>query len=239
MMGTYTASLRASGDNTSLPATIQLDDGQLSIAAGSQEIGTWSLSDIELEEVPNGYRMVAEGDHIIIELKELDAFREALSTGRFKRRFKLRGKERKAADTPKPVDTPSPRAVTPAAPSVGTESKPGGTALDGFTQRVLALVDSIVAKAEKQFGPYLPEWVFSRAMFFMLAGAIVIMVVLPGIFSTLLLVVGGVLVALGAVTYSDPMLASRWLPGRTQPPHVLIGGVATLLVGVLIGVLLG
>jgi hypothetical protein len=65
------------------------------------------------------------------------------------------------------------------------------------------------------------------------------MLVFAEIFSVLLLILGGIVVAFGAVTYSDGMLASRWLPGRMQPPHVLIIGVVTLVLGVLIGIVAG
>jgi hypothetical protein len=44
------------------------------------------------------------------------------------------------------------------------------------------------------------------------------------------------MVLFGAIVYSDPMLASRWLPGRTTAQHGLLFGVAILMMGVLLGV---
>lgn len=252
-MGTYSASLRAIGDTKSLPATVHLEDGQLSIAAGSHEIGSWSLADIELEPLPNGYRMAAEGDQIIIELKELDAFAEALANGRFKRRLKLRGKEKKTADVadsvskPKGVRTPlvGTRTSRPAAgsetPTAKAASKPAKPAASrkpgegGLLTRGMDSLDHGISQAQKRFGPYLPDWMFSRAMVFILLIALVVMIIFPAI----LLIIGGLTIAFGAVAYSDPMIASRWLPGRTQPPQVLIAGVAMLLFGVLVGVVRG
>lgn len=252
-MGTYSVSLRAIGDTTALPATVELEDGQLSIAAGSQEIGSWALADIELEPLPNGYRMAAEGDQIIIELKELDAFREALENGRFKRRFKLRGKERKSDKATTATAVKDERVAEPHQRTKPTKPSKSKRADDGRSERTKArksgdeglvarafeLLDTGIARAHKRYGPYLPDWMFSRAMFFILVATLIVMLVFPGISSTLLLICGGVIVAFGAVTYSDPMLASRWLPGRTQPPHALIIGVVVLLLGVLLGVLAG
>lgn len=250
-MGTYSASLRAIGDTKSLPATVHLEDGQLSIAAGSHEIGSWSLADIELEPLPNGYRMAAEGDQIIIELKELDAFTEALANGRFKRRLKLRGREKKTADvadsdskpkeartplvgtrTSRPAgsETPTANAPKPAKPAASRKRSEGGLLTRGMDS-----LDHGISQAQKRFGPYLPDWMFSRAMVFILLTALVVMIIFPAIF----LIIGGLTIALGAVAYSDPMIASRWLPGRTQPPQVLIAGVAMLLLGVLVGVVRG
>ena len=244
-MGTYSASLRAVGDTRALPATVQLEDGQISIAAGSHQIGTWSLADIQLEPLPNGYRMAAEGDQIIIELKELDAFREALDNGRFKRRLKLRGKEKavktdKTADLSQTTAARPPQPVAPATKRVTTKGPlpdkkapvPSG---DGIVNRGLGTLDGWLSKSQKRFGPYLPDWMFSRAMVLILLLVLVVMVMFPA----LLLITGGLTIALGAVAYSDPMIASRWLPGRTQPPQVLIAGVAILLFGVLVGIIRG
>lgn len=240
-MGTYSASLRAVGDTTTLPATVYLEDGQLSIAAGSHEIGSWSLADIQLEPLPNGYRLAAEGDQIIIELKELDAFREALSNGRFKRRLKLRGKENKTsrpARQPAKTDVVKPAIRTrPGTPAQEPRSQPTkksrSSSDEGLLTRGLDLLDHGIRQGQKRFGPYLPEWMFSRAMVFILLTVFVVMLIFPVLF----LITGGLIIAFGAVAYSDPMIASRWLPGRTQPPQVLIIGVGLLLLGVLVGVI--
>lgn len=245
-MGTYSASLRAVGDTRALPATVHLEDGQISIAAGSHQIGTWSLADIQLEPLPNGYRMAAEGDQIIIELKELDAFREALDNGRFKRRrLKLRGKEKavktdEAAGASKTAVSGSPQPAAPAIERVTTtqpvpDKKAPVSSGDGIVSRGLGTLDGWLSKSQKRFGPYLPDWMFSRAMVLILLIVLVVMVMFPA----LLLIIGGLTIALGAVAYSDPMIASRWLPGRTQPSQVLVAGVAILLFGVLVGIIRG
>jgi hypothetical protein len=80
-MGTFSASLRAVGDVTALPATVEISEGRLTISAGSSEIGSWPLDEISLQEIPTGYRMVAEGDQILLELKDVTSFSAALATG--------------------------------------------------------------------------------------------------------------------------------------------------------------
>jgi hypothetical protein len=248
-MGTFTASLRAIGDVKALPATVELSDGRLSIAAGSTQIGSWLLSDIHLEEIPTGYRLAAEGEQILIELKDLEGFTAELASRSKKARFG----RKKGSDTAsvRPSETPEPVTVAPRA-TVETDqpparqvalppredSKPSVKAKTRASSgRVLTFVDGTLEKAQKRFGPYLPEWMFTRAMFAIACVALVLMVVLPGMVSTLLLVAGGLLIAFGAVVYSDPMLASRWLPGRTTPQHALLFGVGILMLGVLVGII--
>lgn len=266
-MGTFSASLRTIGDVSALPATVQLEDGHLSIAAGTTEIGTWPLAEIHLEPIPTGYRMAAEGEQILIELKDVDSFQEALQNGKKRRkRFRKRAEPDKSAtpapaadETPAPAPAPArepepvpraepvpavqPRSVPErnvALPPRDTSSEPSPKSkpkTTGFTEKGLAFVDGTLHKANKRFGPYLPEWVFTRLMFGIAFVALVLMVVLPGLVSIFLLVAGALIVVFGAIVYSDPMLASRWLPGRTQPPHVLLFGVAILMMGVLLGVI--
>lgn len=227
-MGTYNASLRAIGDTKPVPATLLLEDGQLAINSGDVAIGAWSLSDISLEPIPTGYRMAAEGEQIIIEIKELDAFRDALANGRFKRRqSRLRSTTRSKSEKTAAATT-----ATATTTTTSTESKP-----QGFSQKGLALIDGTLDKANKKWGSYLPNWVFTRAMFIIVFGALLIMLVFPGAVSLFLLLSGAVMIVFGAIAYSDPMLTSRWLPGRTTPSHVLLFGIAIVMMGVLLGVI--
>jgi hypothetical protein len=50
----------------------------------------------------------------------------------------------------------------------------------------------------------------------------------------LMLLSGVLLVMLGAVLYTDSVMAARLLPGRMTVMHVLISGVGLLLLGVLV-----
>lgn len=237
-MGTFTASLRAIGDVRGLPATVELADGELRIAAGETEIGAWSLSEVNLEATPTGYRMAAEGDQILIELKDIEAFAAELE-----RRQPKRGRRRQKKDTtsaratrvgaePKAAPTKVKREKKPPRQrtrSADKERKP--------KERSGGFADIVLDKARKRFGPYLPEWVFTPAVLVIAVVAVLMMAVFPALMSRLLLIAGALVVVAGAVVYTDPMLASRWLPGRTQPVHVLLLGVVVLLWGVLVGVL--
>ena len=256
-MGTFTASLRAIGDVNTLPATVSVGEGRISIASGDTEIGSWALADVHLEPIPTGYRMAAEGDQILIELKDVDSFTAAITIDK-KRRLKIPGRAKPAkepepapkVDTPitiAPVTatanhTPPPRVVAlpPQPEAVSTDKKTRGKREKDTSKtggRGLAFVDGTLSKASKRFGPYLPEWMFTRVMFGVAFVALILTIVLPGLVSTFMLIAGALIVVFGAVVYSDPMLASRWLPGRTTPPHVLLFGVIILMLGVLLGVI--
>lgn len=238
-MGTFEAGLRTIGDVKALPATIELSEGQLHIAAGSTEIGSWPLSEIHLEEIPTGYRMAAEGEQILIELKDVDSFAAALES-RNKRLLGLGRKKKRniQPDSEEPVrrDPPSQVRVDPQpAPDAPTPAKERSQKSSGWTRKGLALLDGTLGQANKRFGSFLPEWVFTRAMFLIAFVALILLLVFPGLVSTFLLIAGGLMILFGAVVYSDSLLASKWLPGRTTSQHVLLFGLAILMMGVLLG----
>ena len=195
-MSSFSASLKTIGDRKGLPATIHLDEDRLSISAGDHALGDWPLSEIHLEPIATGYRMDAEGEQILIELQDTEAFELELHKKPPRTRITL--------------------------PSAGN---------------VMNSVDSGIEAVEKRLGGVLPEWVFTRIMFGVVIGALLFMAILPGLVSTFLVITGLLTVLVGAVVWTDSMLASKWLPGRMTPMHVLLFGVVILILGVILGVL--
>lgn len=195
-MSSFSASLKTLGDRHGLPATIVLEDDRLSIEAGEESIGDWSLDEIRLEPTPTGYRMAAEGEQLLIEMPNAEAFESEL--------------------------TKKSRAIRVTLPN---------------KEAILKPVDRGLEAAEERWGSLLPEWVFTRVMVGVVIGTLLVTIFLPGLVSTFLLIAGLLMVMFGAVVYTDSMLASKWLPGRMSPMHVLLFGVVILMLGVFVGVL--
>ena len=195
-MSSFSASLKTLGDRHGLPATIVLEENRLSIEAGEESIGDWSLDEIRLEPTPTGYRMAAEGEQLLIEMPNAEAFESEL--------------------------TKKSRAIKVTLPN---------------KEAILKPVDRGLEAAEERWGSLLPEWVFTRVMVGVVIGTLLVTIFLPGLVSTFLLIAGLLMVMFGAVVYTDSMLASKWLPGRMSPMHVLLFGVVILMLGVFVGVL--
>lgn len=252
-MGKFNASLRTLGERRGLPATVTIEDDHIAIAAGDQEIGQWALDEVRLEATAGStYRMEAEGDHILIEFEDVSGFRETLDS-RLRRRPKVRtarrsGRKPKSpvadvadvADTPTRPPAPKRRRSEPEKPAttVVADEKPAETAPPKEkSSRVLAMADRLLTRAERRWGSLLPSWVFTRATLLALVILLLTTVFLPGLVSTVVLVLGLVGVLFGAVAYTDMVVASKWLPGRMTPMHVLIGGVGLVILGVLLGMM--
>ncbi len=293
-MGSFTASLKTVGDTRGLPATVRLEEGRLSIVAGDAPIGDWPLRDIGLEPVPRGYRLAAEGEHLIIEMADVDQFAEELARSS-KRKGRRKGFSGRKADTsgdggspqvetpsrpeplpdPKPprrrglpgasavTDTASPRPSSstaglisrfrtspgtdePSEPAVADRSARAGdtdsgaaTPLEpgGFGARVVGLLDAVIDATERRWGSLLPDWVFNRAVFLAALVLIALAFVFRGVTSITLLIVGVLALLVGGVSYTDDVMASKLLPGRTTPTHVLVVGVSLLALGIIFGLI--
>ncbi len=195
-MTSFSASLKTLGDRQGLPATVVLENNRLSIEAGEESIGDWSLDEIRLEQTPTGYRMAAEGEQLLIEMPDAAAFQSELTKTDRGMRFSLPN-----------------------------------------TEKLLKPFDKGLEAAEERWGALLPKWAFTRIMVAVIIGAALVTVFLPGLVSTFLLVSGVLMIMFGAVVYTDSMLASKWLPGRMSPMHVLLFGVVILMLGIFLGVL--
>ena len=102
-MGQFQGSLRLPGDSRPLPATFQLSEGRLQVASGDHIIGDWSVDTIDISHVPEGVRVKAEGEVLLLEIADRDAFTQAAAS--LTQKPKRLSRPKRAAKTPA---TPAP-----------------------------------------------------------------------------------------------------------------------------------
>jgi hypothetical protein len=70
-MPTYEGSLRIPGDDgPPLSVTIDLTEGRLRMSSGESEIGDWSMSEIRVNALPDGFHLRAEGEEVLLDITE-------------------------------------------------------------------------------------------------------------------------------------------------------------------------
>ena len=79
-MGQFQGSLRMPGDSRPLPATFHLSEGRLQVASGDHIIGDWSVDTIDISHVPEGVHVKAEGEVLLLEIADRDAFTQAAAS---------------------------------------------------------------------------------------------------------------------------------------------------------------
>ena len=240
-MGKFNASLRTLGDSRGVPATVTVVEERISIEAGDQEIGSWNIDEVVLE--PTGesvYRLEVDGDRILIDFEDAGTFRDLLdSRSRMRSRIKLRGNRPKKPTEPKPAKAksgPEPKTKEPKTKpkrSVAVTEAPAAVS----SKKTAGRLDAVLTAAEERWGGLLPSWVFTRGTLTVLLIMVAAAFFVPHILSLVLLIAGLLTVMFGAVVYTDTMLATRWLPGRMTPMHVLLFGGPVVLLGVLLGVI--
>jgi hypothetical protein len=244
-MGQFSASLKVPGDASSLPATVDIDDGRLRVASGDHEIGNWALDDIDLTPGPEGVHVSAEGEELILQFSESAAFEAAAgingkqSVVSLPKPFKLptlsRSPKPSSANgtATRPEGAPAP-VVAPAAPIASSTKAKQGTPKE---PKQPGAFDRALGKAEEMFGRVLPSWVFTRGGSLVVVAALVVAILVPALVSTLLLVAGLILLVLGGVTMLDVVLAARLLKAKVTPTQVLIAGGVLVVIGILFGML--
>ncbi|MCO6501985.1 MAG: hypothetical protein J5I28_02765 [Acidimicrobiales bacterium] len=240
-MGKFNASLRTLGDSRGVPATVTVVEERISIEAGDQEIGSWNIDEVVLE--PTGesvYRLEVDGDRILIDFEDAGTFRDLLdSRSRMRSRIKLRGNRPKKPTEPKPAKAksgPGPKTKEPKAKPKRSVAVTGAPAAVS-SKKTAGRLDAVLTAAEEKWGGLLPSWVFTKGTLTVLLIMVAAAFFVPNIVSLVLLIAGLLTVMFGAVVYTDTMLATRWLPGRMTPMHVLLFGVLVVLLGVLLGVI--
>jgi hypothetical protein len=79
-MSVYDAQLRVGGSNDApISVVIDLSDDRLSMRAGETEVGDWNRGDVRITALPDGFHLRAEGDEVILDVR--DDARFALELG--------------------------------------------------------------------------------------------------------------------------------------------------------------
>lgn len=211
------------GDSHALPATVLLHGGRLQVASGEHVIGDWPIEAIDISPIPEGIRVAAEGEVLLLDISDRAAFeQEAASLNVKPKRF-----SRQRAAT-KPEKTQSVKTVKTAAPktvAVKTPKPKGDSKLDLYLSR-----------AKKRFGAKLPDWVFSRIGLAAAVLLLILCVIFAELVSNLLLIAGVVILLVGGVTMLDSVIARQFLHHKVTPIQVVIGGGTVFVVGLLVGI---
>jgi hypothetical protein len=219
-MGQFQGSLRLPGDSRPLPATVQLRDGRLQISSGDHSIGDWSIDAVDIAQVPEGIRVKAEGEVLLLDIPDREAFSQAAAF--YSPRPKRLARARRST---KPQAAQSLPSRPTAKVKADKPAKPKGE----------SRIDQLLAKGKERWGQKTPDWVFSRWGVAAAVGLLAVCVVFAELVSNLLLITGVIALLIGGVTMLDSVIARRILHHKITPIQVVIGGGTIFVVGLLVG----
>lgn len=220
VMGQFQASLRMPGDSRALAAVVLLHEGRLQVASGDHVIGDWAIDTIEISQIPEGIRVAAEGEVLLLDISDRATFEQEAAAHNKAPGRRIRAVKAAKTRTPKPGKT-------------GTATKVGVRAPKRV--RTGSKLDLYLGRARDRFGSSLPKWVFSRIGLGAALGLVVFTVIFAELVSNLLLIAGVVVLLIGGVTMLDSVIARRVLQHKVTPIQVVIGGGTLFVVGLLIG----
>jgi hypothetical protein len=217
-MGQFQGSLRLPGDSRPLPAVVQLRDGRLQISSGDHAIGDWSIDTLDIAQVPDGIRVKAEGEVLLLDIPDREAFTQAA-----------------AFYSPKPKRLGRAKRSSKAGAATSLPARPVATAPKPAKPKGNSRIDQLLAQAKDRFPAKTPDWVFSRWGLAAVAALLVLCVVFAELVSNLLLIVGVIVLLIGGVTMLDSVIARRVLHHKVTPIQVVIAGGLIFVVGLLVG----
>lgn len=240
-MTQFQASLIAAGDPDPLPTVVELDQGKLVIQSNGQSLGRWDVSDLEFVRIVGGFRVTLDGEVTVLKLTESDEFNAELrSLTETAVEEKPRKKEKKRRVRNQPDESTESGAVATAertstrmaAPILDrpTEAKDPGARGQTFVH----WLDAKLEVAAKRWGKYVPEWVFTRGGVVVAFILLVAVLVFPGIFSTIFLIVAAIGMVTSAIALMDQVIATRIFRGGLTPIHGLLGSLALILIGLVL-----
>jgi hypothetical protein len=173
---------------------------------------------VDIAQVPEGIRLKAEGEVLLLDIPEREAFTQAAAiySPRPKRLARAKRSSKGTPDSSLPA-----RPVT----TVKKPAKPKGP----------SRVDQVLARAKDRYGQKAPDWVFSRWGLAAAAALLVLSLVFAELVSNLLLIAGVIVLLIGGVTMLDNVIATRVLHHKVTPMQVVIGGGTVFVVGLLVG----
>jgi hypothetical protein len=243
----FQASLIAAGDPVPLPSVVELDQGKLVIQSNGQSLGKWDVADLEFVRIVGGFRVTLDGEVTVLKLTESDEFNAELraltenaSEEKPRKKEKKRRVRNKSVDAPDSgsvatADRPSKKVSAPTVNRAAEDTKVPETAAAGAQpQTFIDRLDAMLEVAAKRGGKYLPEWMFTRGGVVVAFLFLVAVLVFPGVFSTIFLIVAAIGMITSAIALMDQVIAARIFRGGITPIHGLLGSLALILIGLVL-----
>jgi len=202
----------------------------MQVASGEHVIGDWDIHNIEISRIAQGFRIVAEGEELLLDIEDRASFEEAAAGHSVQAKSNRRPKKSsrpRAATAPK---AKSPRGQHMVATATPPAEKPAKPDRDSRLNRILEWANDHFEST------LLPSWVFTKGGLIAVLGLIVIAVVFGELVSNLLLIVGVIGLLTGGITMLDTVIARRVLRHKVTPIQVVIGSGTVFVTGLLVGV---
>lgn len=233
-MTQFKASLTLTNDPMPLVITADLGEGRLTLLSDGEEIGQWSLDQVNLERILGGYRFDADGETVTLKITESDRFADELDrilnppvpNKKDQKKEKKEKLPRTRTDPVAPADVESPAPPT----RVKKQKAPKATGQVSWLDARLEAID-------RRWGRYLPGWILSKGGLLVVLGVLLAMVAKPGWFSSIFLIIAAVGLMASAVAMVDQVVAVKIFRGRYSAVQGLLVSLGVGLIGLLLGAL--
>lgn len=212
-MTTYQGSLLISATADVIDAVFDVSEDRLEVRSGDERLGSWLLPELQIEQRGNAVHLNLDGEDVVVSVRDLDSFVEAVNPPRRKRSKHSKRRSSPAAN------------VADATPRKRREP----VDIKSLLSRLAGAKSLLSAENWR-------TWLSDSSVRWAIASAGVVVFALLALFATntlgmLLILFGMILLIVAALVVSDDLSAYSWIPGNISESTVVVVGAAAMAIG--------
>ena len=215
-MTSFNGSLKIAATADVIEAVFAVDESRLVVHNGEGQLGSWPLSELDVERRGDGIHLVLDGEVVVVRVADSDSFIEEIAPRR--RRAKHKKTRRQSSDksaVSKPQSVQAPKA-----PKASKEP----------------LIKRVARLQELFFKENWARWLADNTVRWSIASFTVIGFALLALFATntlgmILVLVGMVALIIAALAVSDDLSAYSWIPGELSETALVVAGAVSMAIG--------
>lgn len=208
-MPVFFGELQEPGDDQRLPAVVTIDQSMIRLTSGQIELGEWKLAQVVFDTYDDRVDLTAEGERLMLYLAEHDRF--VALTAPYQRSA---GERRRSSMHP-----------------AFRKEEEGPTLTEELREDVSREVSSVVDEARDLAGlvkPGPPLWIGLGVL-------LLLIVFLPGLVTSVSLLVGILALLAGGAGYAETRVATR-IPEPLNPIRLLVIGAALVALAIVVAI---
>lgn len=211
-MSSYTGSLKIAATADVIDASFVVDDDRLAVHTGDDELGTWPISELDVERRGDGVHVNLGGEDVVVTVPDLDSFVSEIAPPKKRRKKSKHSKKHRSPAPEQSLQAPKQR------------------------KDRTSLLTKLGGLKEVFRRDNWREWLSDSTVRWSIASAGVVIFALLALFATntlgmVLVLLGMIALIVAALAVSDDLTAYSWIPGELTETMLVIAGAAAMVIG--------
>ena len=201
-MRSYRGSLRVATTDDVIEAVFTIDEQNLAVSLGDEQLGSWPLHQIELDDMGSEILLSLDGENVVVNVVDHDSFVTAIAPPR-------RGRKSRHAKSKKQSRQPKQRKERPDVLGALRRAFDPSVWQEWLSSRVV-------------------KWSIAS---FAVIGVALLALFATNSLGTILVLLGMIALVIAGLAVSEDLTAIAWIPGNLSETTLVIAGVVAMTAG--------